>query len=282
MAASASAAAAAAAASATAQTTRRTIRAVMLDLSGTLHIDDTLTPNAIDALSKLRRSGISLRFVTNSTKTSDQKLHQKLLRLGFNLDSTEIFSSLGAAKRLVQQRNDRPLLLLEPAALEQFTDIPQHAPYTSVVVGLAPSVLDYKHMNQAFEALLNGAHLIAMHRAKYYAVEKDRLAMGPGGFVAALEYAADKKAELVGKPNRAFYELALRDMQMENEPQRVAMIGDDVLADLGGGAEELGLVRLLVRTGKYRANDESKATVPLDGVFDCFADAVDYIVALNT
>jgi FMN phosphatase YigB (HAD superfamily) len=32
---------------------------------------------------------------------------------------------------------------------------------------------------------------------------------------------------------------------MENTPQHVAIIGDDVFNDLGGGAEQLGLHRFL-------------------------------------
>lgn len=64
---------------------------------------------------------------------------------------------------------------------------------------------------------------------------------------------------------------------MESSPQDVAMIGDDVNNDLGGGAKELGIQRLLgmmdwidssssnhlswcgffiVQTGKYRTGDE--------------------------
>ncbi|KAI7824269.1 HAD-superfamily subfamily IIA hydrolase [Kickxella alabastrina] len=255
------------------------LKGVLLDLSGTLHIDNVVTPRAIEALANLRTAGISVRFVTNSTKTSDERLYNKLTRLGFALDRSEIFTSLSAAKRLVKERNHRPLLLLEDNALEQFADIDQCAPYTAVVVGLAPSKFDYAHMNQAFGALLSGAELVGIHRGKYYAETENKLSMGPGGFVAALEYAADKKAILVGKPMREFYELALKDMGLLGSPGSVAMIGDDVLADLGGGAQDLGLVRFLVRTGKYRSNDEEKAQEPLDGVFDSFADIVDAMVS---
>ncbi|KAJ2877413.1 hypothetical protein FB639_003771, partial [Coemansia asiatica] len=182
---------------------------------------------------------------------------------------------------LVRDRGYRPLLLLEDEALEQFADIDHNEPHTAVVVGLAPSKFDYQHMNRAFQALLNGADLVGIHKAKYYAQQEGRLVMGPGGFVAALEYAAEKKATLVGKPMRQFYELALKDMGMLGTPELVAMVGDDVLADLGGGAQELGLVRLLVRTGKYRPGDETKVHVQMqpNGVFDTFADIVDAIVS---
>ncbi|KAJ1916593.1 hypothetical protein GGI13_002612 [Coemansia sp. RSA 455] len=255
------------------------IKGVLLDLSGTLHIDNAVTPRAVEALKLLRNTGIKVRFVTNSTKTSDARLHAKLSKLGFELPPSEIFTSLSAAKRLVQQHNYRPLLILEDEALEQFTDINQDEPYNAVVIGLAPSKLDYRNMNSAFTALLGGADLVGIHRAKYYASAEGQLSLGPGGFIAALEFAADKKAVLVGKPARAFYELALADMGLLESPESVAMVGDDVQADLGGGALELGLLRALVKTGKYREGDESKAEVPLAGVYNTFADFVDAVVS---
>ncbi|KAJ2032529.1 hypothetical protein IW146_008485 [Coemansia sp. RSA 922] len=255
------------------------IKGVLLDLSGTLHIDNAVTPRAVEALKLLRKTGIKVRFVTNSTKTSDERLHAKLSKLGFELSPSEIFTSLSAAKRLVQQHNYRPLLILEDEALEQFTDISQDEPYNAVVIGLAPSKLDYRNMNRAFTALLGGADLVGIHRAKYYASAEGQLSLGPGGFIAALEFAADKKAVLVGKPARAFYELALADMGLLESPESVAMVGDDVLADLGGGALELGLLRALVKTGKYREGDESKAEVPLAGTYNTFADFVDAVVS---
>ncbi|KAJ2028530.1 hypothetical protein IWW57_002108 [Coemansia sp. S610] len=255
------------------------IRGVLLDLSGTLHIDNAVTPRAVESLKLLRSAGVKVRFVTNSTKTSDERLHAKLSNLGFELSPSEIFTSLSAAKRLIQQRNYRPMLILEDEALEQFTDINQDTPHNAVVIGLAPSKLDYQRMNCAFTALLGGADLVGIHRAKFYASAEGQLSMGPGGFVAALEYAADKKAELMGKPARAFYELALADMGLLESPECVAMVGDDVLADLGGGAQELGLRRALVKTGKYREGDEDKATEPVDGVYSTFADFVDAVVS---
>lgn len=67
----------------------------------------------------------------------------------------------------------------------------------------------------------------------------------------ALEYAAGVKAEVVGKPTRAFFELALGRLR-EGEAgdkgirdEDVAIVGDDVENDLGAGARELGLQRIL-------------------------------------
>jgi ribonucleotide monophosphatase NagD (HAD superfamily) len=85
------------------------------------------------------------------------------------------------------------------------------------------------------------------------------------------------KAIIVGKPERSFYELALEDMGLLEKSQNVVMIGDDISQDLGAGARELGLIRFLVKTGKYRPGDEQKDD-SIDGVFDHFGQAVDRIL----
>lgn len=52
--------------------------------------------------------------------------------------------------------------------------------------------------------ILDGAPLIAIHKARYYK-RKDGLALGPGPFVTGLEYATDCKATVVGKPEETFF-----------------------------------------------------------------------------
>lgn len=84
---------------------------------------------------------------------------------------SEIFTSLSAARRLVEQKGHRPLLLLEDSALEDFKGVCKctqnayvhvallwltlHAGVdtsepNAVVVGLAPDRFNYQTLNQAF------------------------------------------------------------------------------------------------------------------------------------
>lgn len=132
------------------------------------------------------------------------------------------------------------------------------------MVGLAPTLLDYEHLNTAFRILngeISGAshkhsttHLIATHRARYFQSSSGSLSLGPGPFVAALENAAgpNVRVKVVGKPEVAFFEMVINDfgvldnkLSSSSSAPRIAVIGDDVEADLGGGAIELGLWRVL-------------------------------------
>lgn len=125
--------------------------------------------------------------------------------------------------------------------------------------------------------------MIATHRALYYKADGDAgLALGPGGFISALEQAADVAAEAVGKPSRLFFETCLRTLERDGVDRAswsdIAMVGDDWRSDLGGGCVELGLRRYLVRTGKYQDGDEAKAEGTLAGVEADFAALVDRLL----
>ncbi|KAF9157114.1 hypothetical protein BG015_000007 [Linnemannia schmuckeri] len=285
----------------------QSIRGVLIDVSGTVHVGDKVIPGAVQALDRLRVSGIPFRFCTNTTQYSGDTLANKLRKFGFNVKREEIFTSLSACRQFVQARGLRPLLMFEPDAQEEFTGIPTSEPHDSVVIGLSPSSFHYEMMNKAFRILLNTKssltstagtnsgtgtgtegvpRLIAVHKAKYFA-DKDQtsLSLGPGGFVEALEFASGIKAHVVGKPQKAFFELAIQNMGLSlsaptSTGTGIVMIGDDVEQDLGGGAAELGLVRYLVQTGKYRAQDENRDMFGgLDGVFPDFSAVADHILA---
>ncbi|KAG0303074.1 hypothetical protein BGZ98_007007 [Dissophora globulifera] len=280
------------------------VRGVLIDVSGTVHVGDKLIPGAANALERLRSSGVPFRFCTNTTQSSGDSLASHLRKLGLDVHREEIFTSLSACRQLVQTRGLRPLLILEPDAQREFEGILHSEPYDSVVVGLSPSNFHYDMLNKAFRLLVESksttkpATLIAVHRAKYFA-DKDegRLSLGPGGFVEALEYASGVKAHVVGKPQRAFFELAIQSMGLDHHlpssstpsasssmpssshsrlASGIVMIGDDVEQDLGGGAAELGLIRYLVRTGK---DEERDAHGGLDGTFADFGAVVDHILS---
>ena len=68
-----------------------------------------------------------------------------------------------------------------------------------------------------------------------------------GAFVAAFEYATGRTATLVGKPSRAMFEAAARSMGLD--VSEVAMVGDDLQADIGG-SQGLGIRGLHGATGQ--------------------------------
>lgn len=252
---------------------RSKLKAVLVDLSGTLHIEDSAVPGAQEALRRLRSAPLAVKFVTNTTKECKRILFERLQTMSFDISADDIFTSLTAAINLLEQKQVRPFLLVEDSALEDFKGLNMNDP-NAVVIGLAPEHFNFQTMNKAFRLILDGAPLIAIHKARYYK-RKDGLALGPGPFVTGLEYATDTKAIVVGKPEKTFFLEALRSIGCS--PEEAIMIGDDARDDVGG-AQNAGMLGVLVKTGKYRSGDEAKISPAPFLTCDSFPEAVDYIM----
>jgi HAD superfamily hydrolase (TIGR01458 family) len=249
---------------------------VLIDLSGTLHVDDMVIPGAVAAVDKLRKTGIPIRFVTNTTKESKRMLHQRLTTMGFHIHPDEIFTSITAARKILEAKKWRPWLLVSDEAMEDFEGLPTNDP-NAILIGLAPEKLSYENMNKAFNMVFNeGAHLVAIHKSRYYQT-KHGLALGPGAFVSGLEFAADTKAQVVGKPDAAFFLSAIPGFLSTHKLNEIVMIGDDVKDDVLG-ALKTGLSAILVKTGKYKNGDEDKIEPHPTFIADDIVQAINYIL----
>ena len=143
-----------------------------------------------------------------------------------------------------------------------------------VLIGDAGLNFDYEALNHCFRLLLDGLPLLAMGCNRYFR-DDGGLNLDLGPFVAALEYAAELEAIILGKPASEFFLAAVNSLELP--PQDVVMVGDDAEMDVRG-ALAAGLRGVLVRTGKYRHGDEAKVE-PLGGrVFDDIDAVVDYIL----
>ena len=80
----------------------------------------------------------------------------------------------------------------------------------------------------------------------------------------------------MGKPSAEFFRLALEDM--DASPQETAMIGDDILTDVGG-AQKMGMSGILVKTGKYREEMAKSSEVKPDLVLDSIARLPEHLKA---
>ena len=251
-------------------TTLNGINGVLFDLDGVLYIDAKVIDGAIEAVARIRAHGLPCRFITNTSTLSLASLRDKINALGFAVDSREIISAPQAA-RLYLRRQPEPVcrLLLAPDVRKDFLEFRQSdTDANTIVIGDIGDAWSYALMNEVFDRLRHGAKLIAIHKNRFWQTERG-LQMDIGGFVAALEYASGVKATLIGKPAMEFFQMALADMGME--PSEVAIIGDDIDADVGGG-QQAGLRDVLVRTGKYRPDYCEASSIQPDLVIDSIRD----------
>ena len=237
------------------------VRGLLVDLDGTLYVGDNPVKGAREVIGNLRSSGLSIRYVTNTTRKPRRAVREHLHALGFEVDEAEIFTPARAAVGMIGDKSCFPLV--DESLLEDLKGVAfdENRP-DYVLVGDLGEGFTYCCLNAAFRRLTDSAQLLALQKNRYWRAEEG-LALDAGPFVAALEYASGKSATVVGKPERNFFRLALKDMGLE--PQEVAMVGDDAEADVAG-AQVAGLKGILVRTGKYGPQKEGTPDLVLGSV----------------
>ena len=251
------------------------IRAVLLDLAGVIYDGDRPLPGAVEAVARLRRAGLGLRFLTNTTRTPRRTLLRRLADMGMPITGEELFTPAQAARDWLAARKLSPHLLVHPELEEDFAGLPP-GEGESVVVGDAAQGFSYTALNAAFRKLLKGVPFVALARNRSFKDEDGELSLDTGAFVAALEYASRREAVLLGKPAREFFRAALASLDCDGKD--AVMVGDDAEAYVAGAlAAGLGAA-LLVRTGKYQRGDEHRVQPAPSATVADLADATEWII----
>ena len=256
------------------------VKAMLLDLEGVLYEGDRPIEGATAAVGQLHEMGLDLRYLTNTTTRARAAVVERLVGLGLSLKPDELFTPLAAARRLLAGWNVQRIRLAAPdAAAEDFDglELRRSGPVDAVVVGDLYKDFDWDLLNELFGLLRSGARLVALHKNRYCRRAKG-IGLDAGPFVAALEYAANTNAVVVGKPSRDFFQLALDDMDVA--PADAIMVGDDIDADIGG-AQDAGLAAVQVRTGKYTDRDLDHPTTQPNHRIDSVAQLPDLVRNLD-
>ncbi len=246
------------------------LRALLIDLDGVLYVEERPLPGAREAVAELRAAGLGLRFVTNTTARSRRATLEKLAALGFELERDELVTPAALARRRCEERGYRRVALIMDAAVkEDFAGLEEvDSDPDAVIMGDLGSAFGFEILNHAFRMVFGGAELIALQKNRFW-LTGDGLSLDAGPFVAAVEYASGREAEVVGKPAAAFFEIVLGSLGVS--ASEAAMVGDDIESDIGG-ALDAGLRAVLVRTGKYRAEFVAETGIEPTATVDSIAD----------
>ena len=228
-----------------------------------------LLPGALETVNILKAKNIPFRFLTNTTTKSKKTLHKQLNRLGIKCEEKHIFSAgFAGIRTIIDMGGPSCKLYISDDLKEDYKvfNLNNDSPEL-IVIG------DYKKwdtnlLNQAFNYVMAGANILALHVGKYYKTDTG-FKLDAGAFVKAIEYSTGKKAIVVGKPNTLFFQEALHDLKLTQND--VLMIGDDLYNDIYG-AQRLNIKGILVKTGKYSPENIQDSTIAPDGIIDSIGD----------
>jgi HAD superfamily hydrolase (TIGR01450 family) len=185
---------------------------VVCDIDGVLWINGKPGVGAREFVADLTRRGYPCVLLTNDCSVSQSARRQELLDAGFPASGWQLVSASGLiADHLVAQRIETVCVLghadaFLPSSVSITTD-PSAA--QAVVVGDCFRSFDVRAVGPALSALERGVPFLAAQRN---ATWSDGVCTQPdnGFFVAGLEYCAGRAATILGKPEPAAYNAALR------------------------------------------------------------------------
>ena len=250
------------------------IKAVFLDLDGTIYLGNELIDGAVEFLNRCEENGVQRFFLSNNSSKSVTEYLEKLHGLGIPAEANDVLLSthdliswLGAEgvteTYLVGTEGMRSML--EGVGVSTRSGEPQY-----VVLGYDTEI-DYEKLTTASIHLHNGIPLVASH--------PDMVCPSPdGGLPDVGAYLALFKAttgvepsHICGKPNAGMILHKIEELGLQ--PSQCAMVGDRLYTDMEMAAQA-DVVGVLVLSGEATLDDLEAApqtpSVVVNSVADLF------------
>ena len=237
----------------------RAKRLFLLDLDGTLYLDERLFDGAADFLRAIRSRGGTYRFLTNNSSRGAESYVEKLRRLGVEAETSDFLTSVDALIEHLHTRGMAEKLLyvcgtqsmkrqLTQAGLRLTDD--RDAAVDALVMGFDTELTFQK---------LEDACILLGHGIPYLATNPDWVCPTAYGFVPdcgsvceMLWRATSRRPIVIGKPEPLMPRLAMLEAGVS--AQETLLVGDRIYTDIASGANA-GIDTLLVLSGETKEED---------------------------
>ena len=241
-------------------------RLFLLDMDGTIYLDNDVFDGTLDFLDKVREKGGKYLFVTNNSSKSVDAYVEKLIRLGIPADKDNFLTSTDAT--ILYLNNNYPGKLFYSMGTESFTEQLKNGGVNVTcdlcdgIFGLVISndnELTFKKLEDACKLLLNDIVYIATN-PDWVCPTAFGYVPDCGSFAWMLEKATGKKPYFIGKPRPEMLLLAMEKYGFSKEES--VMVGDRVYTDIASGYNA-GIDTVFVLSGEGTLADaENTDTKP--------------------
>ena len=238
----------------------------LLDMDGTLYLDDDLFPHCLDFLNAVRQRGGDYLYLTNNSSKSVDKYVDKLQRIGIQANPDEFFTSTDAAcVYLSENYHGKKLYALGTKSFrEQLAGagfpITDHLEedIDGLIMGY-DTELTYQKLDDASRLLTLKPELM------YVATNPDWVCPTSYGYVPdcgsvsqMLFNATKRKPYFIGKPEPAIAQLAMA--KKGARPEETVLVGDRIYTDIACGVNA-GITTVLVFSGETTREDWEKSEI---------------------
>ena len=251
-------------------------RLFLLDLDGTVYLEEELLPGAAEFFGWVRERGYQVRYLTNNSSRGVEAGLEKMHRLGVPAQREEFLTAVEAAIYMLRSKR-RTSDVYYIIGTESFKRQIREAGFTvreepdedvTVLLCAFDTELNYRKVEDGCRLLARGVD--------YLATNPDMACPTRFGFIPdcgaicqLLGAAAGRTPEFIGKPDPAMIRLALADTGCR--PEEALMVGDRLYTDIACGLRA-GVDTALVLTGEATRADAEVSETPPTAIYEHMAE----------
>lgn len=237
----------------------------LLDMDGTIYLDNDLFDGTIDFLEHIKESGGKYLFVTNNSSKSTDAYVKKLASIGISANEDDFLTSTDATILYIKEKYQGRRFYsfgtasftsqLREAGINVVTEICEGI--DGIVMG-NDNELNFKKLEDACKLLLNDIIYIATN-PDWVCPTSFGYVPDCGSVAEMLWRATGKRPHFIGKPRPEMLTLAMAKYGYSREES--VMIGDRVYTDIASGYNA-GIDTVFVLSGEGTMKDAECDTPP--------------------
>lgn len=229
------------------------IKAILLDLDGTVYRGKKVINGVPQAIRSVRKQGIKVFFISNASVRTRKEQVEKLQGMDIDCKLDDIHNTAYATANYIKQNHPKAkVYVISEGGLRKEIELTgiktvhgEKGERADVVAIGLDTKITLEKLTIALRAIINGAVFIASNLDRVYPTEKGLLP-GTGTIAAFLEYGTRKKPIVIGKPNPLLIKTILKNNKLKKN--EVLLIGDNHETDLKA-AKAMDIKCALVLTG---------------------------------
>lgn len=258
-------------------------RLYLLDMDGTIYLDNELFDGVIDFLNYVKDIGGKYIFLTNNSSKSVDKYIEKMLSLGIKTDKDDFLTSTDATISVIYKRNYKKIYALGTNSFKEqlmkaglpVTD-KREDDIDCLIMGF-DTELTFQKLEDACILLNKGVDYIATNPdlvcPTWYGYVPDC-----GSVSHMLFNATKRKPEFIGKPQPLMAVTAMEKYGFSKA--ETALIGDRIYTDIACGINA-GITSILVLSGEATMKDIEESDVKPTFIYNNIKEIYEEIKKIN-
>ncbi len=238
-------------------------RLFLLDMDGTIYLDDRLFDGTAEFLAHVQAIGGRAMYLTNNSSKSVESYVDKLSRMGLRAAPEDFLTSVNATVLYLRQKNHRKIYAFGTASFRQ--QLRQGGlPVTDVLAEDIDCLCMGFDTELTFQKL-EDACILLNRGVEYVATNPDWVcptwygSVPDCGSVAEMLYrATGRRPRFIGKPEPDMVELAVKETDFTKE--QTILLGDRLYTDIKSGVRA-GVDTVLVLSGEATLKDLAASDV---------------------